>query len=55
MADLISTAGRAPEGPAPKSPRREVVAAVRSVLRRLDASDDELDDALEALVELAKE
>jgi hypothetical protein len=37
------------------NPRRELIKSIRSVIRRQDATDDEMDDALEALVELSKE
>jgi hypothetical protein len=37
------------------SPRREAISLIRSTLRKVDASDDEVDDALEALLELAKD
>lgn len=56
MAEIIDTAGRAPLPVAPVSnPRREAIRVIRQVLRKQDASDDELDDAYEALVELAKD
>lgn len=38
-----------------QDPRREAIRAARAVLRKADATDDEWDDALEALVELAKD
>lgn len=52
---LVDTAGRdAASEPAP-DPRREVIRAVRAILRKADASDAEYEDALEALAELAKD
>lgn len=56
MAELITTAGVAVAGPnagAP-NPKREAVRAIRAVLRRQESTDDEVDDALEALLELGK-
>lgn len=60
MSDVISTAGlggpvelTGPNTAAP-NPTREAVKAIRAVLRRAEASDDEVDDALEALIELGK-
>lgn len=55
MAEAITTAGKALGPVAQPDVRREAVKRVREVLRRADASDDEVEDALEALVELAKE
>jgi hypothetical protein len=43
-----------PEQPA-SSPRREAIRLIRATLRKQDASEDELDDAYEALLELAKD
>lgn len=54
MAEVIDTAGRA-DAPPPVDPRREAIKAVRAVLRKVSATDDEVDDALEALVELSKD
>jgi hypothetical protein len=60
-AEVVDTAGLAPEkgadpaGVGPTDPRREAIRAVRAVLRKADAGDDEFDDALEALLELAKD
>jgi hypothetical protein len=55
VADIIDTAGRL--GPVAQKPdlRREAVRRVREVLRRQDAPDAEVEDALEALIELAKD
>ena len=53
MAEPITTAGR--ERSIPTSPRRDAIRLIRAALRKQDASDDEVDEALEALVELAKE
>lgn len=48
----VTNAGRAqvPAG----NPTREALARVREVLRKQDSTDAEVEDALEALVELAK-
>jgi hypothetical protein len=54
MAIPITTAGQAAE-PAATSPRREAIKAIRAKLRQSDITDDEYDDALEALVELTKD
>ena len=53
MAAPILTAGLADPQP-PANPRREAIKAIRAKLRQADATDDEVDDALEALVELTK-
>lgn len=56
MAEVISTAGLVtPEAPKPANPRRDAVKLIRAALRNPTATDDEVDDALEALVELAKD
>lgn len=49
---VITNAGR--EGAVRVDARREAIRRIRQVVRRVDAPDDEVDDALEALVELAK-
>lgn len=54
MADPIVTAGRADPQPAP-NPRKEAIRLIRTALRKPDATDDEVDSALEALVELSKD
>jgi hypothetical protein len=53
MSRVVTTAGRAPEQPRP-SARREVISRIRQVLRDQAASDEDVDDALEAFVELSK-
>lgn len=53
MAELIDTAGLEPVKPT--SLRREAIAVIRATLRRAEASDAEVDDALDALVELSKD
>lgn len=59
MSEVITTAGRAglaealTASPA-ESPRREMIKRLRATLRKPEATDDEVDDALEALVELAR-
>lgn len=53
MARVITTAGReAP--PDPRSARREAISRIRQVLRAPEARDEDVDDALEALTELAR-
>lgn len=54
MAAPITTAGMADPQPAP-DPRKEAIKLIRTALRKPDATDDEVDSALEALVELAKD
>lgn len=41
--------------PVQTNPKREAIKTIRAVIRRQDATDDEVDDALEALVELSKD
>lgn len=53
-AEPITTAGRADEQPAPDL-RKEAIRHIRTTIRRADATDDEIDGALEALLELAKD
>jgi len=57
VSEVISTAGleglTGPNTAAP-NPTREAVKAIRAVLRRAESTDDEVDDALEALLELGK-
>lgn len=56
VAEVILTAGIGSGGPAKQiDPRKEAISAARKVLRDPAATDDQVDDALEALVELAKE
>jgi NaMN:DMB phosphoribosyltransferase len=67
MADLIKSAGlqealAGSSGPSKSmgstssgDPRRVKIQLIRQALRKADASDDEWDDALEALAELAKD
>jgi hypothetical protein len=50
---VITSAGR-DIAPPPGKTRKEVIARIRSVLRNPQATDQEADDALEALTELAK-
>jgi hypothetical protein len=52
MALPITTAGRPGE---PANTRREAIKAIRTKMRQPDVTDDDFDDALEALVELTKE
>lgn len=51
----ITTAGRVDQSPAPRDPRKEAIRLIGRTLRKQDATDDEVDAALEALVELTKE
>ena len=53
MALPITTAGQAE--PVASDPRKDAIRAIRSALRKPDSTDDEVDSALEALVELAKD
>jgi hypothetical protein len=53
MTRVITTAGRELEAAGPRT-RREVIQRVRQVLRDTNASDEDVDDALETVVELAK-
>jgi hypothetical protein len=56
MAEVIFTAGKLVAGPvATSSPRKEAIRQVRSVIRNPQATDDEVEDALEALLELSKD
>lgn len=53
--EIIVTAGQVvPEMAQPKSRKREAIQAVRTILRNPQATDDDVDDALEALTELAR-
>jgi hypothetical protein len=49
----ITTAGQA--DPAPADPRKDAIRLIRTALRKPDATDDEVDSALEALIELSKD
>lgn len=53
MSRVVSTAGRAGR-PDPQASKRAVIAKIRRALRDSAAKDDDVDQALEALVELAK-
>lgn len=56
MADPIITAGRAQlQAESPQDTRRAALKLVREALRKPDATDDEYEAALEALVELSKD
>jgi transcription initiation factor IIE alpha subunit len=50
----ITTAGQADDKPA-GDPRKEALRLIRTALRKADATDDEYEQALEALVELSKD
>ena len=56
MAEPILTAGGGAPAPAQKpDPRKDAIRLIRTALRKADSTDDEVDSALEALVELAKD
>ena len=55
MSDVITTAGRPRDIPTRPDARKDMIRLIRTALRKPDATDDEVDGALEALVELAKE
>lgn len=52
--DVVVTAGLAP-APVPQDPRKESIRQIRKTLRDAAATDDQVEDALEALLELTKE
>jgi hypothetical protein len=54
MAEPITTAGRAVRKQADDT-RKDAIRLIRTALRKPDATDAEVDSALEALVELAKD
>lgn len=53
--DVIVTAGKTVPVASPTNPRREAIKAVRQIIRDPLSTDDQVEDALEALVELSKE
>jgi hypothetical protein len=53
MSAPITTAGLAPAPTA--DPRKEAIKLIRTTLRKADSTDDEVDSALEALIELSKD
>lgn len=53
MSRIVTSAGKTPARK-PGSARKESIAAIRTALRKKDATDAEVDDALEALVEIAR-
>lgn len=57
MSDIITTAGleTAFSNDTRVNRRKEVIKEIRSKLRRQDATDDEWDDALDALIELSQD
>lgn len=56
MAELIVSAGRSTATAAPAtSSRRDAIKLIRATLRKQESSDEDVDEALEALVELSKE
>jgi hypothetical protein len=50
---IVTTAGRDPQ-PQPRTARREALAKIRAAIRDTNARDEDVEDALDALVELAK-
>lgn len=54
MAEVIFTAGKSLPT-APPDLRREAIRSVRQIIRNPASTDDQVDDALEALLELTKE
>lgn len=55
MLEVITTAGLGPVISSPENPRKARFRAIREALFKQDATDDEREDALEALTELSKE
>jgi hypothetical protein len=57
MSDIITTAGleAAFSSDTRVNRRKEAIKEIRSKLRRQDATDDEWDDALDALIELSQD
>ena len=56
MAEVFLTAGKNPFGSLPlEDPKKDAIQAVRRILRNPQSTDDQVDDALEALIELTKE
>lgn len=55
MAEVITSAGLASvEMPAPSDPRKDAIRSVRAVIRNPKSTDADIDDALEALIELSR-
>lgn len=54
MSDVIDTAGLMQVWEAPNK-RKLAIKEIRSKLRKIDATDDEIDDALDALIVLAQD
>ena len=56
LGGVITSAGRTDLAAVPElDPRKAAIRAARRVIRDPASTDDQVDDALEALVELAKE
>lgn len=61
MVDIIMDAGLADKvgdstnGFKPTNLRRATIQEIRSKLRKVDASDDDWDDAIDALIELSRD
>jgi hypothetical protein len=55
MSGPITTAGRATDVQPQLDPRREAIRLIGRTLRKQDSTDDEVESALEALVELSKD
>ena len=49
--ELVLTAGL---GPKPGDPRKEALREVRRVIRSPESTDEQVEDALEALIELSR-
>lgn len=55
MVDPIVTAGAFMDSAPASNPRKDAIKAVRTILRDTSATDNDVDDALEALLELSKD
>lgn len=59
MSEVVKTAGLqealVSSATYPSSPRRDAIKLIRATLRNQAASDEEVDDALDALIELSKD
>lgn len=52
--DIIDNAGLGPTW-VPPNKRKLAIKEIRTKLRKIDATDDDIDDALDALIELAQD
>lgn len=55
MNDVITTAGLASQLSMPVNRRKTVIKEIRAKLRKADSTDDDWDDALDALIEVARD